>query len=278
MRLFDAEDRVSDPLLPPVRVNGFEIPVDQITREIQNHPAPNPLEAREAAVRALVVKELLLQEARRRGCSGTPIELDKGVRESEQDARVRALLDKAISIPSPTEAECRRFYDANIVRFQSPAIWEPAHILLSAAAEDDEAQSRLRETAQRLLEALRDDPSTFERLAREYSDCPSREQGGNLGQVSPGQTTPAFEAALHALEPGEITREPVETSYGLHIVRLDRRTDGTTLPFAIVHQKIADYLADAVFHKAVHQFVAVLAGQADIEGIEIERATSPLVQ
>ena len=200
------------------------------------------------------------------------------MRETEEDAKVRALLDEAIQVPCPTEAECRRFYHVNIVRFESPTIWEPAHILLSAATEYDEAQSRLRETAHRLLEALCNDSSAFGRLAREYSDCPSREQGGNLGQVSPGQTTSAFEAALQVLEPGEITREPVETSYGLHIIRLDRRIEGTTLPFDTVHQKIADYLADAVFHKAVHQFVALLAGQANIEGIEIERATSPLVQ
>ncbi len=278
MRLFDVEDRAGPPPTPAVRVNGVEVPAIAIAREVQNHPAPNPLEARQAAAKALVVRELLLQEAHRRGISPLVDELANGVRETEQDTAIRALLDDALQLPCPTVAECRRYYDANQARFQSPTIWEPTHILLSALPQDDEVRAQRRETANTLLAYLHDNAMEFERLAHQYSDCPSREHGGNLGQISTGQTTPAFEAALLQLEPGAITREPVATPYGYHIIRLDRRIDGTTLPFNAVHQKIADYLADAVFRRAVHQFVALLAGQADIEGVEIERAKSPLLQ
>ena len=111
---------------PPkaVKVNGREIAREAITREIQNHPAESPGDAREAAVRALVVRELLLQEAARRGLTAAPQELGEGRRETDEDALVRQLLDEAVCLPEPTEAECRRFYDNNISRFEGAAIWE----------------------------------------------------------------------------------------------------------------------------------------------------------
>ncbi|MBU2533247.1 MAG: peptidylprolyl isomerase [Alphaproteobacteria bacterium] len=278
MRLFDIEDRTALPPQPAVRVNGKEISAAMIAREIQNHPAESPMAARASAARALVVRELLLDEARRRGLAGNPRELGSGQRETEADALVRELLDEAFDLPAPTEAECRRYYANNMTRFRSPTIWEPSHILVSADTGNGEARRLAEHLASEIIAILASQPHRFEELARSHSACPSSEHGGNLGQISSGQTTPAFEVALEDMAPGTITTEPVETPYGFHVIRVDRRIDGATLPFEAVHDKIADYLADAVFRRAVHQFVALLAGQASIEGIEIECAASPLIQ
>lgn len=278
MRLFDAQDRVTAPPPPVVRVNGEEISRAMITREIQNHPAESPMAAHDAAARALVVRELLLQEARRRQLAGKQMEIGEGQRETPEDALIRELLDEALDLPSPGERECQRFYEQNLKRFESPPIWEPAHILLGASNDDSEARVRARERAVQIIEVAQAHPDRFEGLAKTHSDCPSRDQGGNLGQVTPGQTTAAFEEALRRMSPGSISHEPVETPYGFHVIRLDRHIEGQRLPFEAVRDKIADYLADAVFRRAVHQFVSILAGKATIEGVEIERAASPLVQ
>lgn len=277
MRLFDVEDRGALP--PPiVRVNGKEIAGADIAQEVQNHPADSPVEAREAAARALVVRELLLQAASRRGLVALPADLGEGKFETTDDALIRALLDDAVKLPSPTSAECRRYYEANVRRFRSPTIWEPAHILLSVVSAQGPARDAARNKACALIELLEEHPEQFEQLARDHSQCPSREQGGNLGQISPGQTTPAFEAALESMKPGTLSSEPVETPYGFHVIRLDRCIAGETLPFASVEKKISDYLADAVFHRAIRQFVSLLASEARIEGIGFEQAHSPLVQ
>ncbi len=278
MKLFDLEDRAAPPPPKAVMVNGREIPREAITREIQNHPAESPGDAREAAVRALVVRELLLQEAARRGLTAAPRELGEGRRETDEDALVRQLLDEAVCLPEPTEAECRRFYDNNISRFEGAAIWEPAHILVSADTRDPAARAAAHGKAVEIAATVAREPARFAEFARRHSECPSHAHGGNLGQVTSGQTTPAFEAALRGLAPGAITREPVETPYGFHIIRLERAIAGETLPFAAVSERIAGYLADAVFHRAVHQFVSLLAGAAEIEGVEIDGASSPLVQ
>ena len=278
MRLFDVEDRAVPPPSPAVCVNGREISRVEIAREIQNHPAESPDDAREAAVHALVVRELLLQAASERGLVAESVDVGDGQRETDEDALVRQLLDAELQLPSPKVEECQRFYETNIRRFQSPTIWEPAHILISASSQDEAAGEAAQRDALNIIEVLRGDPDRFEQLAWDYSCCSSREQGGNLGQVSPGQTTPTFEAALEGMIPGTISIEPVETPYGFHVIRLDRCISGQTLPFEAVEKKIADYLEDAVFHRAISQFVSLLAGEARIEGVDIDRALSPLVQ
>lgn len=278
MKLFDIQDRATPPPPAAVRVNGREIPREAIAREIQNHPAETPLAAREAAVSALVVRELLLQEAQRRQLEAAPRDLGDGRYETVEDALVRALLDDALDLPEPTEAECRRFYENNRQSFESPAIYAASHILLSVDTSDETARAEAWANASDIAMLACEEPDTFAELARTFSDCPSASQGGNLGQVTRGQTTPAFEAALDALQPGATTSEPIETPYGFHVIRLDRRIPGEVLPFDAVSGKVAAYLADAVFHRAVHQFVRLLAGAADIEGADIEGAVSQLVQ
>ncbi len=100
--------------------------------------------------------------------------------------------------------------------------------------------------------------------------------GGSLGQIGPGDTTPEFEAALKALTPGVIS-EPVETRYGVHLIRVNRHVEGRTLPFEAVRDQIAAYLADHVTRAAHAQYIALI-GRADIQGIALGGADSPLVQ
>ncbi len=278
MRLFDVEDRAPPAPSPAVRVNGKEISRVEIAREIQNHPAATAADAREEAVQALVVRELLVQAANERGLAPQPANLGDAQHETHEDALVRQLLDLELKLPTPSDDECERFYRKNIRRFRSPTIWEAAHILIGGSQHDEAARNLARIDAHQIATLLLARPDQFEQLARDFSVCPSREQGGNLGQISPGQTTPAFEAALEVMAPGTLSSEPIETPYGFHIIRLDRCIPGRTLPFQAVRDKVADYLADAVFHRAVTQFVTLLAGEAQIEGIQLGGATSPLVQ
>ena len=117
-----------------------------------------------------------------------------------------------------------------------------------------------------------ENPDCFAALARAYSRCPSAAQGGNLGQITRGQTTPEFEQALLALKPGELCAEPVATRYGFHVIRLDRKHEGRTLPYEAVAGRIADYLRESVRRRADAQYIARLVTAARIEGIELAGA------
>ena len=70
----------------------------------------------------------------------------------------------------------------------------------------------------------------------------------------------------------------VRTHYGFHIVLIEQRLPGRALNFETVSQGIAAYLASRVQVQALMQYVRVLAGQADIDGVELNAADSPLLQ
>ncbi|MEX6507595.1 peptidylprolyl isomerase [Jiella sp. M17.18] len=264
-------------VIRPVSVNGVAISQKAIAAEVQNFPARNPGEGWRAATRALVVRELLLQEARRLTVVAEPQTDADGRRETEEDALVRGLLDRALQLPEADDATLRRFYDNNLRRFRTAPLYEADHILVAARRSEPDAFAAAREKADSLWAALLDEPERFEDLARSCSDCPSAGVGGSLGQIAPGDTTPDFEAALVALEPGDISL-PVETPYGVHLIRLNRRIDGRQLPFEAVRERIAAYLDEHVRRQASAQYVSLLVGRADIVGIALDGASSPLVQ
>ncbi|MDX8528295.1 peptidylprolyl isomerase [Mesorhizobium sp. MSK_1335] len=263
--------------MPPVTVNGVAISRKAIAAEVQNFPARNPGEGWRAATRALVIRELLLQEARRIGIVAEQRIDRDGRRETVEDALARGLIEREVRVPEADEEMLRRFYENNLRRFVTPSLYEADHILIVARRDDNEAFAAAREKALSLRSRLATAPGRFAALAQDCSDCPSGALGGSLGQIGPGDTTPEFEAALVDLAPGDIS-QPVETRYGVHLIRLTRRIDGRELPFEAVRERIASYLADHVNRQATAQYVALLVGRADIGGIAIDGASSPLVQ
>ncbi|MBA4163371.1 MAG: peptidylprolyl isomerase [Erythrobacter sp.] len=261
-----------------VRVGGAEIPPAAIAAEAQNHPAPDAESAWNAAAEALAVRQLLLAEADRQGIVADGLADAEGNRLTDEDARIDALLAQEVTVPAASEAEARRFYDRHPHRFASETLVEAEHILLSANPDDAFAYGLATGDARMLIRRIEADPACFAELAREHSACPSNAQGGNLGQIGRGQTVPEFEAALFALAEGELCREPVRSPYGVHVVRVGRRIAGQQLPFEAVEASIRNYLEEASYRKAVAQYLAILASQAEIEGVNLSVADGPLVQ
>lgn len=258
-----------------IQINDRIITDDEINREMQHHPAPNPDEARRQAAVALSVRELLLVEAERVGIPQDPA-AEEGT--SADESRIARLLEQEINCPQPSEPECRVWYDKNRERFHSAARYEVSHILRPALADDAFARARSRNRCKRILRVLARDPARFAALARRHSLCPSAEHGGYLGTIGPGQTCTEFERALERLPAGEIAAHPLETRYGFHVVYLHVRDPGRPLTFEEVHERIASYLRESVWRRAVSQYVRILAGRAEIRGIDLEAAESPLIQ
>jgi peptidyl-prolyl cis-trans isomerase C len=264
----------------PVLVNGVEISEHAIGAELQYHPAGSIEEARAAATRALVVRELLLQAAARHGIDrpGPPEPGQADERETDDEALIRTLLAREVRTPEPDEANCWRFYQQNLKRFRGLDLFEAAHMLFPADPADAEASTRARCQASAVLQEVLAAPERFADLARELSACPSGAQGGNFGQISRGQTVPEFETFLYNLEPRRICPVPVKTGFGYHVLRLDRRVEGRQLPFEAVRERIAAYPREHVWRRGVSQYLQLLVGQAEIEGVELSGASTPLVQ
>jgi peptidyl-prolyl cis-trans isomerase C len=260
-----------------ISVNGTTIPREVIAREVQNHPAEQPILAWQAAARALVVRELLLQEARRLGIESEPLRDAEGRSETPDEAAMRELIEREVVTPEPDDAACFRFYEQNRERFRAGDLYEAAHILIAAPGRDFPARTAARTKADGILDAVRADPNLFAEFARAESDCKtSAENGGHLGQLTRGQTVKEFEAALQRMQPGEFAI--AETRFGFHVIRLDQHAPGQVLPFELARDRIADYLATSVRHRALAQYVSLLAGRAEISGIALAAASSPLLQ
>ena len=189
-----------------VRVNGAVIPREAIAREAQHHPAATPAAAFAQAARALAIRQLLPDEARRLELTPHPLDDGEGRRETDEEALVRQVVDREIRLPRTDDAACRRYFEQNRKRFRSPDIFEAAHILFAAAPGDRAARAKARGDAVAAIEVLRGEPGRFSELAHDLSACPSARHGGNLGQITRGATTPEFDHAMSALAPGATSR------------------------------------------------------------------------
>jgi len=261
-----------------VSVNGIEIPPAAIAAEAQHHPAADAAGAWKAAAAALVVRQLLLAEVRRLGISAPPMTDASGRRLAEEDALIEALLEQEVRTPTADAATCRRYYEIHQARFASPTLVEAAHILYAAPRDDAARYARALADASDAIAELRQRPERFAELAARHSACPSAKQGGSLGQIGPGQTVAEFEQALLALESGQLCPEPVQTRFGAHVVQAGRRVEGQVLPFEAVADRIAAYLEEASWRRAVSQYLAILASRAQVEGVTLAVADGPLVQ
>lgn len=192
------------------------------------------------------------------------------------DRAVEELLAREVVTPAPTEEECRRYYEGHPQEFHNGDLVHARHILFQVTplVRVPEIRARAEET---LNESLRE-PERFAAVANEMSNCPSGQHGGNLGQIGRGDTVPEFEKALFRLGPTGLLREIIRTRFGFHIVAVDQRILGTKLPFDVVREAIAERLRALVEERALRQYVSVLAGQADIQGADLDGAETPLVQ
>ncbi len=259
-------------LAPGITVNGIKISPEEINAEVQYHPADSLHAAKFEAMKALVIREMLLQRA---------VELGVGTRQEaikNSDQIISSLLEQEISVPEADADTCQRYYDNNMKRFVTSPLFEVSHILYLAPPDDSEARSKARLQALSAIERLMDQPHLFDDLAIQESACSSSKNGGRLGQISKGQTMPAFEMALLRMKENETSSEPVETEVGFHVIRVHKRVDGVQLPFDLVEKWIKEYLVQESWNRAFHQYIQLLAGKAEISGFRFEGASTPLVQ
>jgi peptidyl-prolyl cis-trans isomerase C len=223
------------------------------------------------SVALAAVRELLRQRAVAVGL------LDRSAADDKQViGAIETLLEREVITPLPTEAECRRYCEQHPQEFQSGDLVHARHILFQVTPLVNVPEMRAR--AEQTLNELLREPDRFASVARELSNCPSGQHGGNLGQIGRGDTVPEFEQVLFRLGSSGVLRELVKTRYGFHIVAIDERIYGAKLPFEMVRDRISERLRTGVEEKALRQYVSVLAGQAEIEGADLAGSESPLVQ
>ena len=237
-----------------------QVSINGVVIDAAEFPTPHAAAARELLRQRAVATGLLADDA---GADAA-------------DAAIERVLEREVQTPEPTEAECRQYYATNAKVFVSGDLVAARHILFQVTP--GAPVNALRAKAELTLSELLRAPDRFEALARECSNCPSAEQGGNLGQIQRGETVPEFERVLFDGTWTGIYGQLVRTRYGFHIVAVDRRVAGCQVPFEAVCDTIVKRLTEQVEKRALEQYVRVLAGQADVHGVDLGATPTPLVQ
>ena len=189
----------------------------------------NP-EGRKAVLNQLIGNKLLLLDAKRNLFEAEPAFKAELARVKDSLLASYAA-DKVISAVRVSDKDAEDYYNANKDKFISEEAVNASHILV--------------DTEEKALEILADIKSgkiSFEDAAMENSSCPSKANGGNLGDFGKGQMVPEFDSAVFAMEVGEISESPVKTQFGYHLIKLNNKKAAEVMPYAEIAEEIKDAL------------------------------------
>ncbi len=172
-----------------------------------------------------------------------------------QQVKLDKLMKQELGESEVTDAEAKAHFDAHPDDYSEPTQVRARHILIKTKEGDKEAIEAIHK---RILAG-----EDFATLAKENSDCPSSEQGGDLGFFEKGRMVPAFADAAFALNVGEVSK-PVQTEFGYHIIKVEERKEAGNREFAEVKEDIKQQMKQEKTHDSLGQFMDRLKKAAKI--------------
>ena len=224
----------------------------------------------------------LLRQAAQRGGLLDPADAatGDGVISEAAAAAIDALVERELNLPEPTEEACRRHHAAHQSAYRTGERVRVRHILFAVTPGVDVAALRKQAEPVYLDVRCHDGrgADAFAEAARKWSNCPSGERGGDLGWLEAGDCAPEFARELFGRAEVGVLPRLVHSRFGLHVVEVLEREPGAEQPFESVRGAVAMALKQQAFVTALRQYLSVLAGNAEVEGVELEAAETPLVR
>jgi peptidyl-prolyl cis-trans isomerase C len=213
-------------------VNGTPIPkaradalIDQLVHQGQQNTPQLQMAVREE----LVNREILMQEALRRGLPNRP-DIKAQIAVAQQTVVLRALIEDFVKKNTPSDAEVTARYNA-LIKDAGGKEYHLHHILV-----ENEQQ------AKDLIAKIKGGAS-FEDLAKQFSKDPgSGKNGGDLDWSDPKAYVPEFADAATHLQKGQMSDTPVHTQFGWHIIRVDDVRSITPPPLEQVRPQIVQQI------------------------------------
>lgn len=213
-------------------VNGTPIPksrADAMVSQLVQQGQPDSPQLQAAVRQELVNREILMQEAVRRGIPNSP-DVKAQVAVAQQTVVLRAMIEDFLKKNQPTDAEVKARYD-ELVKGAASREYHLHHILVDNEQQAKELIAKIKAGAK------------FEDLAKQYSKDPgSGKNGGDLDWADPKAFVPEFAAAAQKLQKGQMTDEPVKTQFGWHIIRADDIRNVAPPPYEQVKAQISQQL------------------------------------
>jgi peptidyl-prolyl cis-trans isomerase C len=183
----------------------------------------------------------------------------------KEEMAIKQLVDKEIVEKiTVTEKEAKEYYDNNPASFSQAESVRASHILIGFgekvdASSKEAARKKIEEIEGRLKKG-----EDFAALAKEFSECPSSEKGGDLGYFERGQMTFPFEEAAFALEPGTVSGI-VETQFGYHLIKTFDKKASTTISYSDISEKLQQYLKNEKVKKEMPIYLSNLKAKAEVK-------------
>ena len=189
-------------------VNGSPIYQEALDAYLNavNRSRPNKIDPA-TALDDLVVTELAIQQARKEGIDKRD-DVQKKIKEAAKKILLQTWTREKSENLKISDDEIKAAYDKQM-KGQATDEYKARHILVK---EEDEAKAIIKELA---------DGGDFEKLAKEKSTGPSGPKGGDLGWFKPQTMVPPFSKAVQAMKKGDVSKEPVKTSFGWHVIKLE---------------------------------------------------------
>lgn len=164
-----------------------------------------------------------------------------------------------------TEKDVTEFYEAHKSGFVDRERVRARHILIkvapnASAQQKAEAKNRI----QSILREIKPDGSNFAELAKKYSQCPSAQQGGELGYFARGQMVKPFEDAAFSLRVGQVSGI-VETDFGYHIILVEDKRPERQLTLEEVSDQIREGLSDEALDEALAEWLKPIRKKSSIK-------------
>ncbi len=223
-------------------VGGIAITEDEVNEFLmglgQRGQMYNNPEGRRAILNQIIGNKLLLLDARRNLYEAEP-EFKAQLARFKDNLLTNYATEKIFATVTVTEAEAQKYYEDNKAQLGGGEVVNASHILVDSE-----------EKAKEIYEKIASGEITFEDGAREYSSCPSKENGGNLGEFGRGQMVPEFDKAVFEMSEGEVTSEPVKTQFGYHLIKLISKKEAKAPEYSEVSSEIKEALLSEKRHSA----------------------------
>ena len=205
----------------------------------------------------LVEKVLFTELAEKEGVENEP-EYKAALAKIKEELLVNMWMKKQLDNTLVSDSEAKEFYEKNKAKFLQPAAMHARHILVKT---EKEALDIIKE-----LESKKDNDlkMKFIELAKTKSTGPSGPKGGDLGTFTKGQMVPEFSKAAGELKKGEITKKPVKTQFGYHVIYLEEKMDAKPLTYDQVKDKIIASLKQKQFAVKISEMAKELKAKAKI--------------
>lgn len=253
--------------------------IAQVNGVSLNAEDEGPLTEEELRQRACT--ELLRQAAQRDGLlpADDPAPV-KGVCSEAASQAIERWLDGNLQVPKPTEDACRRHYAAHAARYRRGERVRLRHILFAVTPGVDVKALRSRAEAC-LLDVRCHDGSAggaFDTAARALSNCPTGAQGGDLGWTAAEECAPELAREIFGHSEIGVLPRLVHSRFGLHVVEVMQREFGIQLPYESVSGAVQHTLRQQSWVTALRQCLQLLTAQAQMKGVDLDGASSPLIQ